>query len=152
MGADIHSHVEVFRDGAWRKATGNLFPSNEAKYGETPDEPFPHRNYRMFGFLAGVRDHDVPTISPPLGLPKDASPEVRDDYGSDDPQFGAGYFNASWLTVAELAAYDYDRTFLSGEGTVSVRDYLDEWFFERLAELVAIGDPELTRVVFWFDT
>ena len=21
MGADIHSHVEVFRDGAWRKAT-----------------------------------------------------------------------------------------------------------------------------------
>jgi hypothetical protein len=153
MGADIHSHVEVFRDGAWRKATGNLFPTNEARYGERPDEPFPHRNYRMFGFLAGVRDHDIPPITQPRGLPDDVSPEVRADHGPDDVHDGDGYFSASWLTVAELLDEDpYDRTFLSAEGTTTVRDYLDEWFFERVAELTAIGDPKLTRVVFWFDT
>lgn len=157
MGADIHSHAEVFRDGAWHKASGGIFPTNLPEYpGHKPDldAPFPDRSYRTFGFLAEVRDHNVSPISVPRGLPVDVSPQVSDDYGHVGSSDRNDHFAASWLTVAELLAHDYDHA-LSAEdetGPVTLRDYLDESFFERLTELAAIGEPELTRVVFWFDT
>ena len=80
MGMDIHSYIETFDGSAWQWNRGDLFD-----HGSWPGfckswEPF-ERSYGLFGFLAGMRNHDVPLIHPCRGLPDDVSPEVRAELG-----------------------------------------------------------------------
>jgi hypothetical protein len=155
MGCDIHSFVEIKTDGVWRWIYNVV------------DEPFSWRNYGIFGFLADVRNYSrSPVIAQPRGLPDDVSPELRDTSDNYD------FHSHSWLTLAELMTYDYDRTFWNrrvmkltadgildgaalaeeGEGrTVSLREFLGDHFFEQLQTLAELGDPEDVRIVFWFD-
>jgi hypothetical protein len=74
--------------------------------------------------------------------------------------------SASWLTVAELQAADYDQLIedrrcnrrmpagytsgsQTGEGvTQALREFLGREYFEELEKLAQVGAE---RVVFWFD-
>lgn len=174
MGCDIHSYLEVRdSDGTWRHLPD---PLKSAPGGPEsgPTEPFPYRDYGLFGFLADMRNHShTPVIAEPRGLPDDVTPAIRSDYES-----WTGYFAASWLTVAELLAYDYDQVFWDrriersyplpnggtytdgaaladeGEGRrLPLREFLPDWYFRRLAEMAKLADdPANVRVVLWFDS
>jgi hypothetical protein len=160
MGCDIHSFAEVRREGRWTRADVK-FPSWDG--GETA-EPFEVRDYGLFGFLADVRNYShSPVITEPRGIPDDA--DLTDE---EREEFADGwYHSASWLTLAELLAYDYDQVFWDrrvtkdgngaalaegGEGEhLSLREFLGQGYFDRLDLLAALGRPEDVRVAFWFD-
>lgn len=153
MGCDIHTRAEK-RDesGTWRKIDGL--------------KPFDWRNYGLFGFLAGVRNYsDVTPLSEPRGFPHDASRKVKQDYA----EWMSDAHSASWLTIEELLAFDYDAemedrritvqlapnhwhggmTAEPGGGEmVTYRAFLGQHFFDDLAKLTNAGAE---RIVFWFD-
>ena len=153
MGCDIHVCAER-RDGdRW------VHVPMEA-------EPFSNRNYRVFGFLANVRNYSVvPPIAMPRGFPEDASEDARKDYTHWDWDA----HTPSWLTVEELTNYDYDQTiedrryirqegpnYFNGAATcepgdgerMPLREFLGEQFF---SDLTALKESGAERVVFWFD-
>lgn len=130
MGADIHAYIEKLVAGRWVWLKGDLFDHGRTgNWGPRPCEPF-DRSYALFGFLAGVRDQDVPQIHGCRGLPADLSPELREEFGftfPDDcphteeqrkPPIGcmcvyhhSGLFGHSWATGAELVGFDFGREF-----------------------------------------
>lgn len=147
MGTDIHSAVEIRTADGWRHATGPIVTPLD-KWSD-PAEPFGWRSYRVFGFLADVRnDSGSPVITQPRGLPVDVSPDVAKRPGED--------CDTSWLTLAELLAYDYDqefedqRPFGDEPARTTVRAHLGDLFFQHLDELSKLGPPDDVRVVFWF--
>lgn len=121
MGMDIHSYIETFDAAAWHWNRGDLFDHGSAP-GCKPWGPF-DRSYGLFGFLAGMRDHNVPQIHPCRGLPADVSPDVRAELGAPVADLLAGktdswaryraidewngLFGHSWATGAELVGYDF---------------------------------------------
>lgn len=151
MGCDIHCYAE-------RKS--------EQRYLEIECNSFDWRDYSLFAFLAGVRNYSgVDPISEPRGLPGDLSDEVAEEW--DD---GFNYHSASWLSLEELLAFDYDQVtedrrvtrqiapnIRSGactcepvEGnTMTYREFLGEGYFEELESLKELGAD---RIVFWFDS
>jgi len=151
MGYDIHTLAEVRVDGRWKNA------------GEE-HEPFDYRSYALYGFLADVRNYShSPVIAEPRGLPDDVDLQGDDlDYWQDGG-YGVG---TSWLTLAELQAFDYDQVFWDrrvtkgnngaalaeeGEGQhITMREHLGEGYFEELGQLAKLGAPEDVRVVFTF--
>jgi hypothetical protein len=149
MGCDIHAIAEVRTAGRWTASDWTVFDG---------------RNYGIFGFLADVRNYsESPVIAEPRGLPDDVdmTDEQRQEWAD------GWYHSASWLTLAELLAYDYDRVFWDrritrgnngaaraeeGEGEhLPLREFLGEWYFTELQRLGALGVPEDVRLVFWFD-
>lgn len=188
MGCDIHSFVEIREAGAgWRPLDRDVFPLSEydqrwrkQTHGRSP---FDWRSYGMYGFLADVNNWShVPTCADTgRGLPDDVSPEVRREYcgqpdqewfgnAADDRCDGYG-IGTTWLALAELLAFDYDKIFWNrrvtkqtgprtwdgaalaeeGEGEhLSVREFLDKAFFRDLDILATLGAPEDVRVVCWF--
>jgi hypothetical protein len=165
MGSDIYTYVEVRTGGQWAYAYGFDFDAGEA----TTDGPFGWRNYGMFGFLADVRNYShSPVIAQPRGVPDDLSEETHTAYDRWD----GDVYSASWLTVAELLAYNYDQIFWDrrvtkqrpddvfdgaalaeeGEGRqVTLREFLGPAFFADLDTMAKLGDPDDVRVVFWFN-
>ena len=162
MGCDIHSFVERRRGGNWEHVEADM---GRPRYENCP---FGWRNYGVFGFLADVRNYSmVPPITERRGLPDDLSSGVREGLGE-----WLDFHSASWLTVAELLAVDYDAEFENrriarrmpggwidggvtaepgGGNRTTLREFLGRMFFDDLERLRAIGDPQNTRVVFWFD-
>ncbi len=172
MGCDIHSYVEVFKADKWRLAK-DILPRSKfdvevmhKKGGRS--SPFDWRSYGTFGFLANVRNYsEVPCIAAPRGFPSDASKELVELY--DD---GYDCHSCSFLSVRELAKFDYDEKFADmrvtrqlapnlvsgaeranpGEETITTfREFLGKAFFDDLEVLKSLGDPDHVRVVFWFD-
>ena len=142
MGADIHAVVQV-RDGDTWKIVNT--PAEMLDCGEAPWEL---RNYTLFGVLAGVRDHDVTPIAEPRGLPDDL--EIDPDSDRADPCLGGhwlGEHSHSWVTVAELAAYDLSEQYAPW-GTVGDASGIPRW----LPYLLSLGKPEDVRLVFGFDS
>jgi hypothetical protein len=165
MGCDIHMVVEVRKDGAWQRA----FPPADARdptclewaadktYGEGQQRRYGRmaevtwfwdRDYSLFGALAGIRS-DTPPISPPRGLPPDLSPEVtaiceptnpscfetdRDDVLISDHSY-------SWLTLAELLAYDWRQL-----------GHQSPFVTRVIPALMRLGRPDDVRIVFGFDS
>lgn len=82
MGCDIHLFAEVKIAGKWHVYS----------------HPEIDRNYELFGFMAGVRDHDITPIAAPRGIPEDAAEVTRLAFKSDDGH------TPSWLAGAELEA------------------------------------------------
>ena len=148
MGCDIHIHAERrLPSGQW-SAIRYL-------------KPFSAPDYGVFGWLAGVRNYSALTpISEPRGLPSRVSDTVARDYAI----WSGDAHDASWLSVAELRAVDYEQivedrrctrngnggsTCEPGEGKKqTLREFLGLGFFRGLDALVAAGAE---RVVFWFD-
>ena len=155
MGCDIHIKAQRQGGGKWVEVRGKFTGGRPV--------PFDWRSYGMFGFLADVRNYSaVPPITEQRGLPNDLETNPDDDYRFGD-------HSRSWLTVGELAAFDYDRpvedrrvtvqtgpnswnggaTSQPGGGEMTTyRAFLGEAFFADLAELQRIGAE---RIVFGFD-
>lgn len=169
MGCDIHTFIEKRNKGTWEYIKDGVIPitsSFSVEYDKkiVTNEPFDWRSYGMFGFLADVRNYsECPVICSPKGFPEDASKEVLEEYNI---RYGDAH-SASWLTVKELADYDYHQVFWDrrimknnngaskaeeGEGEyLSMRQFLGDNFFANLEALKLLGNPEEVRVVFWFD-
>src|SRR5947208_6314078 len=77
MGCDIFSWVEVHDPDSDRwTAVRNSFPAStfEKEFHEVEflSSPFRRRDYRLFGFLAGVRNYSCcEPLDEPSGLPED---------------------------------------------------------------------------------
>ncbi len=154
MGCDIHS-VAIDANGK-RIEGGKWADSKECdpEFGYGEGEPFGWRNYSVFGFLADVRNYsEVTPIRRPRGLPDD----LKDYDSAGDPvdenlEHWLGQHSYSWLSIAELIAFDYDHLMVDRRGKheiMSFRDFLGPAFFQDLAELQRIGAD---RVVFGFDS
>lgn len=151
MGCDIHSHAEKQEGGRWVSLDV---------------EAFEDRDYGFFGWLADVRNYSAMTpIAADRGFPADAGAEAAKHYDA----WSRDAHSASWVTVAELMAVDYDQpvedrrttkqlgpslwtggaTCAPGEGkTQTLREFLGPAFFVVLKRL---QDAGAGRVVFWFD-
>lgn len=123
MGVDITSFAEVRTGGKWIKVEDKIFP----EYDRMSSEPFGHRSYTIFGFLADVRNYSAsPVICPPRGLPNDSeylnSPSPYYGYEinpltgkpiplSERETVGSNVYgwSSSYLTLKELLDYDYDQ-------------------------------------------
>jgi hypothetical protein len=111
MGTDIHPYVEIKSTKGWQRAFVSI-----PRY----------RSYVSFAILANVRNGfgfaGVPThetlipISAPRGLPTDTS--IKNDDSNDDFKIWLGDHNFSWVTLAELKAYNLDQPLLR-QGVVS---------------------------------
>ena len=157
MGTDIYCYVEQRIDeNRWE----------EVKFGPAI---FDWRSYRLFGWLAGVRNYScVGPLVPPRGLPSDRCfiSEFRDSY----------YYTPTWYLLSELLAVNYSQTIedlrttvrydnvidgactgLPGEGRFeSLEQFLGEKYIGDLKRLVerarAINCPtDQMRLVMWFD-
>lgn len=124
MGTDIHFYVERRVDGQWVTADTWYDIKGEPgrsvyKWGPDFDRlagPFySDRNYDLFAILADVRNgigfagvdtgSEVTPIAPPRGVPDDACAEYR---AQVDALAHDGHSH-SYLTVAELLAYDWTQ-------------------------------------------
>lgn len=122
MGADIHSFVEIRKEGKWELFEEEVFPVYKD---EKIDSPFNWRSYSLFGFLADVRNYsNCKPISENKGLPDDSeylnSPSDYDydwlglkttSTKKDDIRNDGNYHSFSWLSLKELLDFDYDSTF-----------------------------------------
>ncbi len=138
MGCDIHPYVEVRQpDGTWAD--------------KTAPELLHNRTYGRFAFLTGgeVRNYSgVPEVLPkPRGYPNGFKYQDEDGFTH----------SASYLTLAELLAVDYDQTFVDvrdyddNDKFVTLRYFLGEGWEEIITELQTLGKPEDVRIVFDFD-
>lgn len=152
MGCDIHTYAE--------RKSGDAYELIKDFH------PFDWRSYGMYGWLADVRNYsDVPHIAAGRGVPNDAGTATFDAYD----EWKEDAHNASWVSVEELAEFDYDQqvedrrvrvqladNLWSGAGTaapgggqtMTYREFLGESFFDDLEKLKEAGAD---RVVFWFD-
>lgn len=160
MGVDIHACAEKREGNQW--------------VGIDNAEPFEWTRVSKscYAFLAGIRNYwGLTPIAPPRGLPDDVSAAARNLYGDPDRPGSGDWHSGSWLTVAELAEFNYDATFQDKAATVEIngqpyyklggqlmdaqpdriktyRQFLGKDFFTELQRLKAIGAE---RIVFWFD-
>lgn len=123
MGTDIHMRCETRNpDGTWSLVTEPRWPH---PWDGRSVQPYVYRNYNAFAVLANVRNGrgfagvvtglPVLPITMPRGLPEDISPELRwniDAPNTDIEEAGwdswLGDHSHSYLTLAELLAYDWD--------------------------------------------
>lgn len=147
MGTDIHMVAEVRRDGAWQIVTDAIFPAAYYSADRPIDkwnkpfsvEPYHRRNYDLFAMLADVRNghgfagivtgEGFNPISEPKGIPEDASEQVKawaGDYPDEEDEVAVrlGDHSHTWLTVAELDAYDWDQV-TTHRGVFSERAYVE---------------------------
>lgn len=119
MGCDIHFYVER-RDGARWVSCDQWETEQEdgvvRKHVNYKNSFYHDRNYDLFAILADVRNgrgfagvktgEGFTPICEPRGIPDDGSPEYRaaaEIYGGDG-------HSHSWLTVAEIMAFDWTQT------------------------------------------
>jgi len=155
MGCDIHTVTEIKTPEGWKAV--NI------------SEIFDWRSYRMYGFLADVRNYSaVPPQWPNRPWPEDASSgaiEMRERWNGDG-------HSHTFVTLAELLAFNYDATVEdrritvqtgpnswnggataeSGGGKMTTwHEFLDGGFFADLERLKEVGSPESVRVLMLFD-
>lgn len=152
MGCDIHAVVQRRTGDTWETVT-----PPETMLGQYEKLPFEIRNYTLFGILAGVRSNEFPVIAEPRGIPADAGatygtgdPEIAVSYLADDDKKWLGEHSHSWLTTAEIAAYDWSQASQwTDRKTVADEVGLDRW----LPWLLSLADdPADVRLVFGFDS
>jgi hypothetical protein len=115
VGCDIHYVWEVKRDGKWVEA---------------PTQPELDRNYRLFSVLANVRNgygfagsdtgDRITPIAMPRGMPGDSTLEAN------AKEWDCDGHSHSWLTLAEMLAYDWDAPAGNGRGWLSAEQFR-EW-------------------------
>ena len=143
MGCDIHLHVEIKVNGKWHHYS----------------HPHIMRNYQVFCMMAGVRqygeDDEPKPISPPRGLPNDATFTTQ----FDSDHWDTDGHSHSWLTDAEAGRVQewYEERFKPkvSEGPLFgylFGNYIDSYlkYAEDGKSLFEMG-YECARVCFWFD-
>lgn len=141
MGCDIHAHVEVKINGQWHHY----------------NHPSASRRYALFARMADVRNSSgVEPISPPRGLPPDASCKTRFDH---DERWGSDAHSESWLTADEVAGLEQWLRQGADHGYPDA-DYCVEsdfgYIFGNGWEIAKYPNDypkalEDARLVFWFD-
>jgi len=111
MGCDMRAMMERRnKDATW---LGEWFSAGEL---------YVERDYELFAVLAGVRDDfPAPPISRPRGIPKDCSSAYRGFVRQVSRELPGAVHSHSWVTLAELLAYDLDQEF-SDDSLVTQRD------------------------------
>lgn len=130
MGCDIHAHFEIKVDGEWLHYS----------------QPHIHRNYELFGKMAGVRGDEQP-VSLAKGLPKDMSKTTI----LESIWLGADGHSHSWLNskeIAEVIKFHESQTDPSIAYKVSHEHGWDS--FEKYRDDYP-EEIEDIRLVFWFD-
>lgn len=157
MGCDIHWYSETRKDGKWVCDQASSFEVlvDDDGYLEMDSFPNRHRDYRLFGLLAGVRT-EFDYSYEPYGFPEAASKEVTDIY----KQWDVDAHTPSHLTRAQLVekfeSLKPIRTELLLDTTT------EQWegeaashFTGKLQEIIShLDNPvpdEDQRLVFWFD-
>lgn len=146
MGCDIHTYVEVRDGNTWKLSQKPIFHDDE---GNASWDPFSWRSYAMFTLLAGVSNqgYGITPISEPRGIPADISEPLRSILAGKDWWL----HSHSWLTLRELQAVDATQEVdYRGERT-ALGDFLGG-FFDDVAALAQLGNPDDVRVVFAFDS
>ncbi len=131
MGVDIHVYVERKTEGGWKPLTG-IASDLEWLYED--------RNYCLFSTLAGVKPRvEYPSIKEPVGLPKDLSEKVREEWEKYS-YYGATYYSFNELLEAKV---DWEDELLS---PFKVR-------LDLLAGIIESNYCDLDdfRIVIWFD-
>lgn len=137
MGCDIHLHTEVKINGKW----------------EHLGHPSITRNYALFEKMAGVRGDVKNAITPPRGLPEDATflTKFHNDYMDSDGH------SHSWLNSNELG--ELTKWFESKSNQLGRFEYLEKefgyvfgngWNVPKSPKDYPSG-VEDTRAIFWFD-
>lgn len=136
MGTDIHSMVEIYKDGKWFHITGfisdmynencslNVFNSESYKNASTPLDG---RNYDLFALLANIRNgfgfagvdtgDAIEPISYPKGLPEDASSVVKEKFEDD-----CDLHSHSYLTLQELKSVETNQIKIQ-RGFITAKQY-----------------------------
>ena len=142
MGSDIHLFVEMRIHNRW--VSVDTWETDESWEPDDDEEThlkvpyaaryYNDRNYSLFAILANVRNArgsagirtgaGFKPIAVPRGLPPDVSPEVQ----AEARYWGRDGHSHSWLTLAELLAYDWDQV-TTRQGWVDPLNYLF-WKFE----------------------
>lgn len=184
MGTEIRTCAEKRTSDGWQPVSYGSFPPviwHDMDGYEAPaySEPFRDQNYGMFGLFAGERnDSQCQVLSAPRGFPDDISeaallfliPEIK----QTDTFCGYGRFELpqpdsvaerialaepdtyaySWLSAAELLAFDYDRKFTDQRTTppqeTTYREFLGKRYFLHLEALRAVSAHDEVRVLFCF--
>ena len=146
MGCDIHMQVQKRIGNEWQAVTEFAarpcsWCDGRGHYKDRPNDKcysckgagaqthvYDDRNYTVFSVLANVRnDGYVKPIADPRGLPEGViNREDSDKEGVEyirEQDFGDHSF--SWLTLAELRAYDWHQT-IANEGWVNAQVFA-EW-------------------------
>lgn len=155
MGTDIHTVVQIFKDGKWVSAPCGL-------------NPFRQRRYSVFAFLADVRNYSgVTPIVPPRGLPKDILEEMS--FTDEDVYDLDCCHSYTYLMLNELLEFDYDTIMVDHRCTVETsprffdgggyseegvkmtyREFLGSDFFDDLDVLRDLGYE--VRILIGFDS
>ena len=136
MGCDVHMLAEAKCRGEWA-AIGRVFeyeyfdpkrPTYLYAYSDGDEwesnkqytmHPYTGRNYNLFAVLADVRNYEgIVPLAQPRGLPEDVSLYVKKEHD----EWGCDGHSASWFTVDELIAYDWDRVDIHS-GIVTPAEY-----------------------------
>lgn len=158
MGCDIHLIAQRrLQDTADAPAPAE----GSQAWEDVPGDFLDCRSYRLFGFLAGVRNYSaVEPIGARRGIPDDFHDESHEFRDADE-----GYYHShSWLSLQELLAHDYDKTVedrrvtINGNGgctaepgggkSMTLREFLGDWYFSELERMKEAG---VERIVFCFD-
>lgn len=167
MGTGITTQVQRLENGEWGDFDREFFQ----RYDELSESPFSEQNYRLFGFLADVRNDSIcPVLKAPCGLPVLEEPGFGEGLGGafsrmnyDPWPLHRDNHSKTWYLVSELLDYDYDIEFEDRDGSdgtlpkgsgkvITVREHIGTKFFKDLDLLEGLGDPTKTRVVISFDS
>lgn len=130
MGCDIHLYVEHRESKSYDWHASQIFTKNPDGWVEVSPEYYDNRNYKLFAVLANVRNgygfagcdtgDELNVIAPPRGLPEDVSANIR----KESEEMGEDGHTHSWLTVAELMAFDWTQT-ATCRGVLSGQQFAD---------------------------
>lgn len=160
MGCDIHSFIEVKKNGKWEhynwrdeKYLIGTYDDGSPQYsydGYFDDPLYIGRNYDLFAILANVRNgrgfagiktsEGFEPMDMPRGLPVDVTAEVAkqsDDWDSDG-------HSHSWFLLSDLLSYDYDKQGTTQYGVVNSHGYQE--FKEKGKPSMYSGDVSGSRV------
>ncbi len=156
MGCDIHTITEVKTPNGWKAVL--------------LDKPvFDWRSYRMYGFLADVRNYSA---TPPIHEQRDWPEDITHEAEQLRKDWDCNAHSFTYVTLADLLAFDYSKaiedcrvveqvgpnawdggaTVKRGGGKITTyRDFLDGYFFTELDRLSELGHPADVRVLMFFD-
>jgi hypothetical protein len=149
MGCDIHSKVEVKKDGIWEINTDKVFKNNyylsdeklEKRRVEQPnynrmdfqeiefqEHPTDGRNYDWFAILADVRNGsgfagtDTGDGFVPIDYPRGVPDDATQEWLDYVEDWGMDLHSMSWLTLEDFLNYNWDRK-TKMRGVVSLNQY-----------------------------
>lgn len=135
MGCGIHFYVEYYKKGKWHSAKCPKFLIPSWYYGSYPRGKWHvSRDYILFGILAGVRFHQLPTPIAPRDLPSDVSPIINTSYG----KWAGDAHTPSYILLSELL--DFEKIIVENDLYLNARQY--KQFKENKLEPFVFFDRE----------